>query len=530
MSITLRNAMKIGKFGDCKVIAGHEGLSRVIDSVTIMEVPEIVQWLKGKELILTSLFAIKDDTHAQNMLVQNLHIAGATALAIKPSQFVDEIPEEIIRSGDKLGFPIIEIPDHIKYLDILSPVMHYIFNEKVVLQEDLEQASRILHEISRNTKGLKEFVENVGYLTKNLITLEAEFPFIDVPEFSHQFAPLTKEQIYELSVIQRPLYFHREFNGETVSSIAAPIINEGEYYGNITCWEVNNENLPIDLAILEKASSLLALEFLKIRVKYDIEQQYKKDFIQELLFSENIKEKNIIEWGDKHRITREDEYVCIVVSSQEEHSFEESGFQLKEYQIEDAFLKMHPESLICQLKGRMCFILKVRMDLQARDYQAILQMVSEQLTSKVPLFIGAGRKEKGPEGIQNSFMQAEKAIRLNRTINNSASIYYYDELGAYRLLDQLKDNEELLDFYQETVGKLIQQDTNHELIKTLKALFFYDEVLKTTAEALFIHINTLKYRVKKIEDITQCDLKTSEGKMNLFLGLKIYELLSEEKQ
>lgn len=530
MGISLRNAMKIGKFGDCEVVAGHGGLARTIDNVTIMEVPEVVQWLKGKELILTSLYAIKDDINAQNMLVQNLHSAGATALAIKPSQFIKEIPEGIMNSGNRLGFPIIEIPDHIKYLDILSPVMHYIFNEKVVLQEDLEQASKILHEIFLNAKGLKEFLNNVSYLTKNIITIESKFSFIVVPEFPHQFDPLNEDQIYELSIIQRPLHFKRSFDGDSVSCIAAPIMNDGEYYGNITCWEVNNENLPIDLAILEKASSLLSLEFLKLRVKYDIEQQYKRDFIRELLFSENIKEKKIIEWGDNYQITREKEYICLVLSSRDGIPFDENKMQLKEYQIDAIIQKLHPHALVGHLKDRICLIIPFSGGLKNENHEKTFAVLADQLDLESPLYLGVGRPGKGPEGIQNSFTQAEKATELNMTINSSKSIFYYDALGAYRLLDQLKGKKELSDFYEETVGTLFEQDTNHELVKTLKTYFYHNEVLKTTAEALFIHINTLKYRIKKIEDITKCNLRNTEGKMNLFLGLKIHELRYQEKK
>ena len=530
MGISLRNAMKLGKFNECKVVAGHDGLTRMVENVTIMEVPEVVQWLKGKELILTSLFAIKDDIEAQNMLVQHLHSAGATALAIKPSQFIEQIPEGMIASGNKLGFPIIEIPDPVKYLDILSPVMHHIFNDKVVLQEDLEQASKVLHEISLSAQGIQEFLNNVSYLTKNVITIESGFSFVDVPEPPVDISPLTEDQIYELSVIRRPLHLKREYNGQLVSSIAAPIMNDGEYYGNITCWEVNNENLPIDLAILEKASSLLSLEFLKLRVKYEIEQQYKRDFMRELLFSENIREKNIIEWGGKYHITRDSDYVCLLLSFQGDIPYDENNMQLKDYQLDAAIRKIHPNALVGHLKNGICIILPVQEGHTNRIYEDIYGILSEESALAPPLSLGVGRPGKGPEGIQNSYAQAEKAIDLNKTINRSEGICYYDALGAYRLLDQLKEEKELKDFYGETVGKLIEQDSNHELIKTLKAYFFHDEVLKNTAEALFIHINTLKYRTKKIEEITGCSLRSSEGKMNLFLGLKIHELLYQNEK
>lgn len=291
MSLTISNVLKLGRFNECEVVAGHQGVGRIVENVTVMEVPEIVPWLKGKELLLTTLYVIKDDLDAQNVLVQKLHNAGVSGLAIKPSHFIGEIPEGIINSGNKLGFPIIKIPYDIRYLDILSPVMHHIFNQKIVLEEDLEQATNILQEISLDGQGVDVFLQNVSKLTQNLVTIESELSYIQVPNLSKNISPLTEEQISELSIIKRSIKFKRKMNNDLVPCIVSPIMMEGKYYGNLTCWEVNSDHLSTDIVIIEKASTLLSLEFLRQKVKYDVEQQYKNDFIRELLFSDNMKEK-----------------------------------------------------------------------------------------------------------------------------------------------------------------------------------------------------------------------------------------------
>src|SRR5699024_10652190 len=216
MGISLRKSMKLGKFSECKVVAGHDGLDRIVENITIMEVPDIVQWLKGRELILTSLFAIQDDQDAQNILIQRLYYAGATALAIKPFETMDNIPEGIIENANKLGFPVIQIPEHVKYLDILSPVMHHIFNDKVVLQEDIEQATSVLQEISLSSQGVDAFVENVSSITKNMVTIESEFSFMQMPKPKKSISPLSNDQKHELSILKRPIRYDKEFDGTTV--------------------------------------------------------------------------------------------------------------------------------------------------------------------------------------------------------------------------------------------------------------------------------------------------------------------------
>lgn len=522
LSISLRNSLKLGKFRECEVVAGHIGMDRVIENITIMEVPDIVKWLKGRELILTSLFAIKNDMDAQNILIQRLSYAGATALAIKPFESM-EIPKGIINSANKLGFPVIRIPDHVKYLDILSPVMHHIFNQKVVLQEDLEQATNVLQEISLNSQGVEAFVENVSSITKNTVTIESEFSFIETPAPALSISPLSKAEKRELTIIKRPIRYERKHGDNIVPCIVSPIIVEGLLYGNITCWGVKTEHLTMDLAILEKASSLLSFEFLRLKVKYDMEQQYKNDFLREILFNDTISETDLIEWGAKYSLSKEDQYVCLLLSEKESYDANVDKIMQKA-EVNAVLLKKWPDMFIGNIRNRICIVHAVDKSDLNKKAEDIYRTVEFQLRLK-GICIGVGEVSKGPFGIRKSFFQAEQALKFTRTIKRFKNIIYYRELGAFRLLGLLLETQELMDFYNDTIGKLKKQDPKGELIKTLQTLFYHNEVLKITAEKLYIHVNTLKYRLNRIEEITGLNLKKSEDKMNVFLGLKIDELL-----
>ena len=522
--------MKLGKFRECEVVAGHEGLDKIIEHITVMEVPDIVDWLKGRELILTSLFAIKDDTDAQNLLIQQLYYAGVTALAIKPFHSMKYIPEEIIKSADKLGFPVIRIPDHVKYLDIISPVMQHIFDEKVVLQENIEQATSVLQEISLNSQGVEVFVENVSSITRNIATIESEFSFIETPEPPQRIEPLTKEQKDELAIIKRPIRYEREFGEEKVSCIVAPIIVDDAYFGNITSWEVNNDHLTIDLAVLEKAASLLSLEFLRLKVRYDVEQQYKNDFMRELLFNPSISQKDLVEWGSKFHVTEESDYVCILLQENKDTpSFSEEKL-LTKAEINSILQKKWPTILVGNIRNWICMILAVDNKDKLRSIcEEVMKQLKVRNGENLPFCLGVGEVYKGPEGIRKSFLQAEQALFFANEKKETSGIIYYEDLGVFRLLTSLLGRKEVYEFYESNMGKLVKEDSKQELINTLKAYFYYNESLKETANALFIHVNTLKYRLKRIEEVTGCDLKNSEEKMNLFLGLKIRELKKNKK-
>lgn len=523
LSISLKNSMKLGKFSECEVVAGHEGIDRTIENITIMEVPDIVKWLKKKELILTSLFAIKDDIDAQNVLVQRLYYAGATALAIKPFESIKEIPPVMIDNANKLGFPIIKIPNHVRYLDILSPVMHHIFDKKVTLQEDIDQATNILQEISLHSQGLEAFVENVSTITQNIVTIESEWTFIQTPEHDDTISPLTEDEKHELSILKRPIRYMRKYGDALVSCIVAPIIVDKEYFGNITCWAVKQNHIAMDIAVLEKASSLISLEFLRLKVRYDMEQQYRSDFMRELLFNKSMTEMDLTELGKRYHIDNKSNYVCFFVDTIKGPNVDLDFMQWKE-ELTVAIQELWPNILIGMIRGKICIIHQLNGQDNAQAVaEKIYNIIHSILKDVESLYMGVGGVYDGFSGIRKSFYQAEQAIKLIEMNKSLEPIIYFEKLGMYRLLEPLIGTQTLSDFYDNSIGKLVNADSKGELILTLQTYFNENEVLNTSADKLFIHVNTLKYRMKRIEEITGLDLRQSEDKLTLFLGLKIYE-------
>ena len=528
MGITLQNAMKIGKFAECEVAAGHKGLIRVIEQVTVMEVPNVVKWLKGKELLLTSLYSIKDDEGAQRSLIPYLKNAGVTALAIKPSNSLNNIPDIILEQAELLDFPVIKIPEQVSYVDILSPVMHAIFNEKVILQEDLDQANQILNEISLNSQGIDVFINTLEYLTKNVITIESRFPFMKMPVPPADISPLTEVEVNELSFIKHPISIKRKYGERWVSCIVAPIIVDRRLYGSITCWELRSEILGHDLAILEKASALIAIEFLRLKIKHDIEQQYKRDFIRDLLFNESLDDSDVSERGEKYLFSINKPYVCLLLWGEKNDSeFEEAMIINK---VESHLQERFPGAIVGRIRKFFCMIAPMEEPKAASFHPYCKQLfhdLSYYLRNRSIACMGVGRTGLGVNGIRNSYSQAEQAVKFGFLKRQQNEVIFYDDLGVYRLLHQLPGKKELDEFYQETVGKLVEYDQHHDLnlVETLKQYFHCNENLKVTSQEMFIHVNTLKYRLHKIELLTGHSLQKSDGKMMLYLGLKMYEIV-----
>jgi purine catabolism regulator len=98
---------------------------------------------------------------------------------------------------------------------------------------------------------------------------------------------------------------------------------------------------------------------------------------------------------------------------------------------------------------------------------------------------------------------------------------------VYRLLFQLEYHPELQAFKQEMLGPLLAYDGGGELLRTLETYFRHNGNISQAADALFIHRNTLIYRMERIAEITGLDLDNTETRLALQLALRIHKMLGE---
>lgn len=118
MAITLNQLLKKSYHGELKCVAGHKGLDKEILGVNVVDNPEIVSWLYGGELILSTGYVTKNNPSMLNTLVKDLHRKGCVGLGFKVKRYFEKIPNIIISEGNKYGFPILEISYEMRMSDI----------------------------------------------------------------------------------------------------------------------------------------------------------------------------------------------------------------------------------------------------------------------------------------------------------------------------------------------------------------------------------------------------------------------------
>ena len=157
---------------------------------------------------------------------------------------------------------------------------------------------------------------------------------------------------------------------------------------------------------------------------------------------------------------------------------------------------------------------------------AVLARAAEEYP-QVPARCGIGAPVSDLSQWRDSFRQAGQALEMARRLREHQPLYFPD-LSVYRLLLQLEYHPELQAFKQEILGPLFAYEGGGELLRTLEAYFECNGNLSQAAEMLFIHRNTLIYRMERIAEISGLDLDNTETRLAVQLALRIHRMTSRE--
>lgn len=130
--------------------------------------------------------------------------------------------------------------------------------------------------------------------------------------------------------------------------------------------------------------------------------------------------------------------------------------------------------------------------------------------------------------LHKSYNEARLAMTLTRLMGKKNFVRQFSEMGVFTCL--FSSNLDVLKkFALITLGKLLDYDqtNNTQLLDTLRQLLDNNINLKCTADQLCIHVNTVDYRIKKVEELLNVDFSTIETRVNLYIAIKVWDTLNQ---
>jgi DNA-binding PucR family transcriptional regulator len=167
-----------------------------------------------------------------------------------------------------------------------------------------------------------------------------------------------------------------------------------------------------------------------------------------------------------------------------------------------------------------------RGDLEARVLADELLATLEGDAGEGAVTISLGGTCERPDAYAPAFAAARRALDLMLKLGRQGSVIGAQELGAYGLLLEASSREGLDAFARSALAPIVDHDREHgaDLLGTLRVYLEEDRVQRRTAARCFIHVNTVVYRINRIEQLLGRSLDDPSTVFDLTLALRILDL------
>ncbi len=554
--ITVREALSLSIVNRLNVVGGAKGLDRVIKLVNVIEVPDIMDWVMKGEFLITTGYPFREYPELMTMLIPRMAEQGGAGLAIKPKRYINEIPPELIRSADEYCIPLLEVPYDLSFSEIIAPILGVIYSKQNRILQKLEQGHKKLMDIVLRGDPLEDLCDETAKLVGNPVAIIDQGGALIVNDncpdkdkfallFSTSSAEIKQERLRFGNI--KEIKYSLEYAADkdkplTIKAIRIPIVAGKSEFGEIVAL-CNNPIFESDVLLLERAATIAALEFAKRKAIYEIEKNYRTEFLEILLSCDFECEEEIVKRARTFNIDLRNPTAVIMINDDsfneisEAISIDMSGPSTKEslFRAINKFRDYDNRfNLIAGIKGNnIVVIAEIAEGDPAENLRILTAALTKHLNESVAiplnLKIGVGRPYTSIRKISRSYQEARESLRICQ-LSNAARQIYYDELGFYKILSEM-NRKELELFVEDLLQPVLEYDRlkNGELINTLETYFEVNRNLKLTSKRLFAHYNTVLYRIKKIEELTGISLDNPENALNLEVAVNILKLFRSEK-
>ncbi|MGP3956548.1 PucR family transcriptional regulator [Nonomuraea sp. 3N208] len=516
--VSVEEVLGVSTLAEARLIAGESGLGRIVQRLNVMEVPDILAWVKPHELLLTTGYPLRNTPQSLGRLVADLDERGLAALAIKLGRYVDELPDEMVEQADRLGFPLILLPNDVGFDDILNQVLTDILNRQAALLARVEEAHRAMVQVVLAGGGLGEVTAEVAQL------LDVSVAAVDGA--GHVLAtagPADQVAVLRESISREgPPTSPARTSGRGRAFASVPVLAGGHHHGRIVAYSPSGAIRDGDVGILERAATVAALVVTRQEAVNAVESKYRADFLRDVLTGRA---------GTIERVTARAKAFgwdlarpATVLVAELDPDGDERSAQDRLVSCWTAAIRRHdPRGAVAGFSHEVVAVVDASIDATrvAKDAASAFADVPPATFST-----GTSRPSPGAETLPEAYSQALKAARVGRQLHGPGAVAHFDQLGVYRLLSLVNDTDELHAFVRETLGPLASDDDaeNGDLRRTLQVLLETNLNVAETARRLHFHYNTLRYRIGKLERLLGNFTDDPHLRLNLTLALHVLRM------
>jgi PucR family transcriptional regulator, purine catabolism regulatory protein len=198
--------------------------------------------------------------------------------------------------------------------------------------------------------------------------------------------------------------------------------------------------------------------------------------------------------------------------------------------VERMLARERVPSLVAVRAGLLCAVVAVAQSGERATPEpvALARKVRAELAARFGEVRAAASRPAPTQSLRLSFHEARCALEAVRLRNGDApDVAPYEDLGAFQLLLSLQDDDALSSYCRRVLGAIEQEEGGYgdELVRSLDAFIEHNGHWEKAAAELYCHRHTLRYRIRRIEQLSGRDLSSARDRIEFWLALRGRELM-----
>jgi len=531
--ITIQELITLAFPSKTRVSTGHKSLDHPVNWVVSVSSNDMARLAPGDLALLLPPYS--NDLAARIPQLARAGIAGAALIGDPPSGLVE--------AAEQAGVPLLALPESADIRRIERMALSLLLDRGAGMEQRAAQLYQQLTILSAENAGLEEMAALIGQTTgktvliqdKRLSVIAAWLAEPTLPREAIESWVVAAENLPEelrdrKRAAQRQSILEQALPIGNLRRLVVPIIAKGMARGFFSLLGESGTLRMFDRSVAERSAAACAIEMAKAKAVSEAEKRVRGSFVDAVLAG-SLSPLEAARWAKRNKYDPDGRHAAIVADwAKKEHP----TYRRLETLVHGLVNTFEYGALVQARENEIVIFgrLEPRQGIESARY--IAQSIRRQASAEFPndpLAIGIGRAVDALIGLRDSYREARQALSMARRLAEPNPLYF-GELNVYRLLFQLEYSPELASFCQEIVGKLVEYDhaQGTDLIETLSAYFAHKGNLSQTAEALFVHRNTLLYRMERIREISGLDLDNPETRLSIQLALRAYRLLTAREE
>jgi PucR family transcriptional regulator, purine catabolism regulatory protein len=509
---------------ELELACGERAGSTPIRWVHVSELTDPAPWLSGGELLLTTGMALLDD-ETQRGYVRGLvehHIAG---LGFGVGFAHQQLPAALLDEAAALEFPLFAVPYEMPFIAITERAFTSIVNEQLDLLQRAVSIQRRMERLVLEERSLGEVVRGLANsIGATMLVLDAGGRPLASHAFRREldgtFVGAIRAEVAERSRQPEPRGFMpqaAELGGGRAVALPVPSGSRGAPSWLVAVPE-SDSVADYERFLAHHAVMVVALAQMRERVVAETERRLAGDVLG-LVLSGRIEPDEVAARLAPFEIAGDAAVLVLAAEATD-------GL---EAELERILAELGVRALVATVattrRRLLCAVLVAPSEAAAETAASVREALAERARCSVRAAIS---RSAPIETLRRSFHEARCALEVGALANGGGpAVASPDDLGAYRLLLSLQDDDGLRQYCEDVLRPIerARGGTGDELLRSLEAFLDHNGNWEAAARALFCHRHTLRYRMTRVEELTGRRLDRVENRIDFWLALRGRELL-----